>query len=481
MQVFLKKYQNLILLLLWGLWAALAVQGLPLRIPYIDESHAYNIAANTNLLDWILLPKYEGHFFSWFFVLKLTKWLVPLPYPWDMFVVNFILMSVFVWWVLKKSPLAWFVKLLLIFSYPICFFYSVYARCYSVFLLLLLLTCNAYPRRVERPVVFFICLFFLAHTCIFGTIAAVAFGLIWALDLWLAYRKKQVPARTLWLCAGLSVLTGILLWIETHPHYVPVYNIRPVFKQALPQFSKLQWSQISGYILFGLLLVKNWRVCFWYAATMLSIVLIHYNMYRLTYWHFTLFYVFAIFSLWIYDCKKYKKTAILLVGLLAVFFYQDLRYDEPFFYRFKYDWDKTLVADNKETLKNATVFVGTLHTSGTVPFLNLLGIKPISMETGMEMYSMENLKWFHRKHAIWDIKIDYGKIKDKIDFSKPTLLIAKRYEVLRLVYWDYDDRRFAFEEIDCAPGGREIMQPCIFKVIPDPNDTQQVVQEDEED
>lgn len=466
--VFYKRHQAAFKWFIMGVWIAGSLMLLSLRIPHIDEAHAYNIAAHTNLLDWIILPKYEGHFFLWFSCLKLVQYL-SIPYPWDMFFLNWVVMGTVIYLLVWKSPFRTVTKALLVWSYALLVFYSVFARCYSILILCLLLTCILYPKRIKRPYLFFICLFFLSQTCFLGTIAAVAFGLIWAFDLLRACYKKQVRWRTFGLCAAFSILTGVLLWVELYNYRVPVYDLEAHLTEL--QFLRF-WArgEILCFTLFGVLLYKNLRVMIWYIMVLVSMLLVHYYVYSLEEWHFVFVYVFSVCALWLFDGKKYKKISLVLICLLTVCSCLDYQHREGIFYFFKFPWYRRIVQENADLLKHSTVFITTLHLSPVVPWLEKLHVTSYSMETGLKLYSMDNLKLFHQMHSGWDVQIPYSKIKERIDPSKPAVILGQRAEIPRAVYWGFDDRRFTFELLECVPGGRPNMQPCIYRIIPDPDD-----------
>ena len=442
---------------------------LSLRIPHIDEAHAYSIAAHTHLPDWIILPKYEGHFFLWFTCLKLVQWL-PLAYPWDMYLLNWIVMGTAIYLLVFKSPFRALTKALFAGSYALLSFYAAYSRCYSLLILCLFWICILFPKRIQRPYLFFCGVFLLSQTCIMGTVAAIAFGLIWGVDLLTAWRKKQLAGRTVWVCAGLSILTGILLWIEIHGYRVPVYDLEAYLEHDIRVLPPWAWVELVCFTLFGVLLHKNWRVVMWYILTVVGLLLIHFQVYSLEEWHFLLVFIFAIAALWLFDGKKYKKTACVLVCLLMVCSYLDFHHREGIFYYFKFPWYKRIVNENAQLLTQSTVFITTLHLSPVVPWLYKLQVTPYSVETGLELYSVQNVKLFHQMHSGWDAQIPYQKIKDRIDPSRPALLIGQRSEIPRIIYRGGDDRRFTFERLECASGGRKNMQPCIFRMIPDPDD-----------
>ena len=106
------------------------------RVPFWDETHAYEIA-RLKLSEIFYLTRIEGHTAFWYLILKPFSNLK--LYPYSMLIINwlFCLTSIFILW--KKAPFSPIIKTLITFSTPFLLYFATVARCYSIGILFLFL------------------------------------------------------------------------------------------------------------------------------------------------------------------------------------------------------------------------------------------------------------------------------------------------------------------------------------------------------
>ena len=118
------------------LWCFITVVRILNHIPWYDEAHAWTIAEQLNLFQLVDFMKIEGHTILWY-VLLMPFAKLHLGYPYSMQFLNWIFcfVALILFW--KKAPFSNLVKVLVTFSFPFLVMYSVYARCYSIGIMLL--------------------------------------------------------------------------------------------------------------------------------------------------------------------------------------------------------------------------------------------------------------------------------------------------------------------------------------------------------
>ena len=127
-----------------------------------DETQAWLIARDLNFIDIIKQMQYEGHSFLWHFIIA--------PFAKLGFSVNsqkiitcfFSISTVFM--ILKKSPFKNLLKVLLVFSSGMIYYYSAFARPYCMIPFLLACIAINYEKRKDHPYRYAILVGLLANT-----------------------------------------------------------------------------------------------------------------------------------------------------------------------------------------------------------------------------------------------------------------------------------------------------------------------------
>ena len=141
-----------------------------------DEAQAWLMARDLNLFDLLKQMKYEGHPFLWQLILMPFAKL-GFPYITES-LISLLFMWIATWLLLIKSPFDKLVKIFILLSLPIIYFYPVIARNYSLIPLALFIIAILYKDRNEKKVHYCLAILFLAYTHIlmWGLVRNTIFG-----------------------------------------------------------------------------------------------------------------------------------------------------------------------------------------------------------------------------------------------------------------------------------------------------------------
>lgn len=189
--------------------------------PWHDEAQAWLIARDDSI--WQLLTvttHYEGHPPLWHLCLMPFAKL-GVPYELGLKSVNLFFGSLAAGLVICKSPLPWYLRFTIPFSYFFFYQYGVINRSYSLLLALIMLSAYYYPQRKTKPYHLALSLGAMAATQAYGMMLACGIALAWLweivkqlrstlelsiLDLW---HRREVKALVLLLI--IAVFNGLLI------------------------------------------------------------------------------------------------------------------------------------------------------------------------------------------------------------------------------------------------------------------------------
>ncbi|MBR1907854.1 hypothetical protein IJ818_02855 [bacterium] len=302
------------------LWSLITVFRILNHIPWFDEAHAWTIAQELNLVQIFDLMKVEGHTFIWYLLLmpfaKLHLW-----YPYSMQFLNWIFCfsALIILW--KKAPFNNFIKVLIIFSYPFLFLYSVYARCYSIGIMLLFLLTAMFENKLKHPVLYSIILVLCANTSLMAMIGATAFGILFLYDF-----IKSKPYKKELFISLLVLLIGVILVL---------IQIVGVDDSAISDYKGIDFelNSIIAFCFLGILLgiscilpmllnIKNCiKSLFFILFTSGFMTYCFLFRYYGHYWNHCFYLIYLIISIWLnFDCyKNFKFNSVLKIFSISVF------------------------------------------------------------------------------------------------------------------------------------------------------------------
>lgn len=217
--------------------------------PWGDEIHAWMISAMSPA-DIIYEMRLEGHFALWYLLLHpLAANKAPLI---TLNIVSWAVMVGAAWLVLRHAPFGKVLRLLVVFSAAMIFWYPVVSRCYALIPPLLLLLVYLYPQRTRLPIVFGFTFALLANTHIY------VYGIIAA--LWPLFAYDVVIAR--WKAISLrervaSVGGVVIAFVGPLAAFLQVYQA--LGQSSVPRIDVTSMSAI-GFIrhsLFELYLIPR--------------------------------------------------------------------------------------------------------------------------------------------------------------------------------------------------------------------------------
>ena len=141
--------------------------------PWRDEIHAWLMSKSYSIPKLFVESRFDGHPILWHLILmpfaKLNFPIITLG------IINFILVLVSSYLFLFKTNFSTIFKVLVLFTIPFTYTYSVIARNYSLILLLVVLIGIYYNKRFEKPIFYsiLICLLIHTHSLAWGIVAGL--------------------------------------------------------------------------------------------------------------------------------------------------------------------------------------------------------------------------------------------------------------------------------------------------------------------
>jgi len=288
--------------------------------PWADEAQAWLIARDATLYDLLfVLPHGE---------LNPSLWHLMLIYPatyLDYEALRYIALffstlgvAVFVWF----SPFPWLVKVALPFSFFVFFQYTVVARSYCLFALVVFAIGAMYERRFERPLAYSVLIALLVYSHSFG--ALVSLGLIGMYVLDLFRERHRLPARIIWrnlACIAVPVAVGCFVLYQVFPIQQRTLSTRWHFDwgHALHVLQVSLNETFTGITVLSLSILLISAFWFWQRkvlllyTTMIAPFLLVAAIKFYNHWHLGLLFLVWILVLWIsFETKSASRAPSLL-------------------------------------------------------------------------------------------------------------------------------------------------------------------------
>ncbi len=184
--------------------------------PWHDEAQAWLIARDDSL--WHLITHtthYEGHPPLWHFMLMLPAKL-GVPFELGLKAVNIFFCSLAVWLVTVKSPLPWYFRVGIPFSFFYFYQFGVINRCYSLLMAATMAAAYFYPRRQTKPLYLALSLAAMAATQAYGMMLACGIALAWLWEIVADLRQDTGRTqlsfwRRFWQHPGIRALLVLLV------------------------------------------------------------------------------------------------------------------------------------------------------------------------------------------------------------------------------------------------------------------------------
>ena len=187
--------------------------------PWSDEAQSFLLAKDNSLIELFGWMKYEGTPPLWVLVLKLfiflggtfeLLWILPIIFT----TIGLIIFEFKI-----KAP--WYIKILLPFTYFIFYQYTVVARSYCMVFPLLMLIATIYDKRLEKPILYSIVLWFFMNISLHTLVISGSLYLIFLIDV---FKNKKFKEKKIVIACILIFMQLFLGLICTFPAKDCGYN-----------------------------------------------------------------------------------------------------------------------------------------------------------------------------------------------------------------------------------------------------------------
>ena len=319
--LFFKYIKYIVMFFAVSLYVYLTLTNPSMKTFNQDEFHCWNIASNFGFTDIIRLMRSEGHTFLWYFILKPFTYFDNIFFPWIIKYINwfFLALAIIILWL--KSPFNLFTKIAVTFSYPFLSLYPIHGRCYGIGMFFLFLVLTIYNKRLEKPFIFALLLFFTANTSLMASIA------VFPLAVEFLYRlikiKKIYPILLL-------LLIPLSLYFQWHDPIIPGYAQCCYLPENLQNlifydFKYLFLNKIVFVlapllvILLAISLIKVKTSLSYLTYTYMLFLIWALSIYCCNDYHAYFLLIYAIVAVWICDTKYIKKPQLFLILLLLLY------------------------------------------------------------------------------------------------------------------------------------------------------------------
>jgi hypothetical protein len=298
--------------------------------PWADEAQSWLLGRDASLTDlWGRLLHYEGTPGLWQTLLHALIRL-GLPYAAYNFVAGILGLTA-VYLLLRYAPLPLFIRILLPFTYYLCYQYAVVARSYALVAPLLFATAATYTQARRKPALTTVLLCLLAGVSVHGFLISACIWLTLYAPLVLRWGQLQAPERWKLAACGLVYLCvlGFFMACAWPAKDVAFAEHRGLANLVyLPDVARNAFSvAFTGYWLVSLILIALswpflWRGGGWLFFLLASGALCLFG--TIVYaqvWHLGILFLAWLFAIWI-SAYKAPLTAPAIVALTVAIGFQ---------------------------------------------------------------------------------------------------------------------------------------------------------------
>ncbi len=338
--------------------------------PWADEAQAWLLARDAGLWDiWVHLMHYEGSPGLW---QTLLHALVGIGLPYSAY--NFVsgaLGFAAAWMLIRYAPLPLAIRLLLPFTYYLCYQYAVVARSYALLAPLMFATALVFERAAQKPFLFSALLCLIAGVSVHGVVISACIWMIAAYPILLRWRGYSRSERHRMLAAGAIYAVVLMLFVLSawpakdvafaeHRGMSNLHFFGDVAKGTLAAAFTGDW--MASVAVIALSLPFLWRGGGWlFFVLVMAILSVFGTLVYAQVWHFGIFFLAWLFAIWIstFRAPITKPVIAALAAVIACQCYWTVRATY-------YDWTQRYSAslDAARYLRGSGIPPGGLHAIG---------------------------------------------------------------------------------------------------------------------
>ena len=172
---------NKFFLIVMIIYCCISISKLMQHNLWFDEFHAYIIAKEMTIYNFMDLLKQEGHFIIWYLlILPFAK--LNISY-YSMSIINWIFYTLALVIMWRKAEFNNIIKCIITLSWISLNYFPIVARCYSIGILGLFIALSLYKKQTEKPILYATVLGLTAHTAFLNTVPIIPLGIIFIYKL----------------------------------------------------------------------------------------------------------------------------------------------------------------------------------------------------------------------------------------------------------------------------------------------------------
>lgn len=301
---------------LFALLCGVLLVGYFVHEPWRDETQAWLMARDMSFSELWRNAGMEGHPIGWHLLIKPLA-MLGLPFESIRFL-NIILVLLAAAVVLMKAPFSLWQRAAIVFGIPFLYF-GVWARSYSLLLLLSVLLASLYSKRHDHCISYAVVLGLLANTVTLFVPFSGLMGFWWIIECF--FSKDGLRARRfLAICVFVVIYFSAIIQLIP-PVEVTSFRVSSRFGVFLENLSFQKYIKLFGFLTIPpffiapwmYLILKNDRILgFIGLLSMCFFQFVHMFVYRLTDRHFFACFIIMIIVTWIFRernitcCSKEK-------------------------------------------------------------------------------------------------------------------------------------------------------------------------------
>lgn len=202
--------ENTLLGVVFGVYLVIKMLSLAVHEPWFDEYEAWNMSKNLSIWEFLSeYSHYEGHPPLWHFLLMPFAKL-GLPAEWCLKSVTFVFTGIATALILFVSPMPFWMRVTLPFTYFLFYQYGTLSRPYCMMYLGFVLAALFYRTRDEKPFQYILALMLICASSVYGMFFAFGICLLWVIHIF-RMEIKAGNGRSMWMSARARALYFLVI------------------------------------------------------------------------------------------------------------------------------------------------------------------------------------------------------------------------------------------------------------------------------